>query len=135
MLLPRAALKASAPGHELMAPVIRGRGTIQIQNATSPGGICTMWNQKPAYPSKNPSSNEPLAETPRPAESPVAVRETSIAARVTTLPSQNVSVIGKGLTITGAITGTEPLHVEGNVKGSIRLDPAYLNIGPQATVQ
>ena len=36
-----------------------------------------------------------------------------MAARVATLPPQNVSVIGKSITITGDITGSEPLHVEG----------------------
>ena len=44
-------------------------------------------------------------------------------------------MIGKSITLTGDITGSEPLHVEGHVKGSIRLDTAYLNIGPGATVQ
>jgi cytoskeletal protein CcmA (bactofilin family) len=87
-----------------------------------------MWNDKPTYPPKNSPSPEPLAATPRP-------HETSMAARVATLPPQNVSVIGKSITITGDITGSEPLHVEGHVKGAIRLDAAYLNIGPEATVQ
>lgn len=87
-----------------------------------------MWNDKPAYPPKNSPTPEPLAAPPRP-------HEASMAARVATLPPQNVSVIGKSLTLTGDITGSEPLHVEGHVKGSIRLDTAYLNIGPGATVQ
>jgi cytoskeletal protein CcmA (bactofilin family) len=94
-----------------------------------------MWNPKPTYPPKNSPSTDPLVETPRPQEIAVAARESSMAARVTTLPSQNVSVIGKSITITGDITGSEPLHVEGSVKGSIRLESAYLNIGPEAKVQ
>lgn len=87
-----------------------------------------MWNPKPVYPAKNSPVAEPLAETPRPPE-------VSIAARVTALPQQNVAVIGKSITITGDITGSEPLHVEGKVKGSIRLESSYLNIGPDAEVQ
>lgn len=94
-----------------------------------------MWNQKPAYPPKSSPSPEPLVESPRPPESSIPKRESSIAARVATLPSQNISVIGKSITVTGEITGSEPLHVEGNVKGSIRLESSYLNIGPDATVQ
>jgi cytoskeletal protein CcmA (bactofilin family) len=87
-----------------------------------------MWNPKPNYPPKSSPTPDPQSETLRPAER-------SIAARVATLPPQNVSVIGKSITITGDITGSEPLHVEGHVKGAIRLDTAYLNIGPEATVQ
>ena len=44
-------------------------------------------------------------------------------------------MIGKTITITGDIVGSEPLHIEGSVKGSIRLESAYLNIGPEAKVQ
>lgn len=87
-----------------------------------------MWNDKPTYPPKNSPTPEPVSPASRPPEQ-------SMAARVATLPPQNVSVIGKSLTLTGDITGSEPLHVEGHVKGSIRLDTAYLNIGPGATVQ
>jgi cytoskeletal protein CcmA (bactofilin family) len=94
-----------------------------------------MWNPKPTYPPKNSPSTDPLVETPRPPENPATARESSMAARVTTLPSQNVSVIGKSITVTGDITGSEPLHVEGSVKGTIRLESAYLNIGPAAKVQ
>ncbi|MGZ4817886.1 MAG: bactofilin family protein [Terriglobales bacterium] len=85
-----------------------------------------MWNPKPEYPPRN--SPETRAETPRPQES-------SMAARVTALPQQNISVIGKSITINGDVTGSEPLHVEGTVKGAIRLESAYLNIGPEAKVQ
>jgi cytoskeletal protein CcmA (bactofilin family) len=87
-----------------------------------------MWNPKPAYPAKNSPVTDPLAETPRPPES-------SMAARVTALPQQNVAVIGKSITITGDITGSEPLHIEGKVKGSIRLESSYLNVGSEASVQ
>jgi cytoskeletal protein CcmA (bactofilin family) len=87
-----------------------------------------MWNNKPDYPPKSSPTPEPVSTAPRPPEH-------SIAARVATLPPQNVSVIGKSITITGDITGSEPLHVEGKVKGAIRLESSYLNIGPDATVQ
>ena len=52
-----------------------------------------MWNQKPNYPTKSSPTPEPTAAspTPRPAEA-------SIAARVATLPPQNVSLIGKSIT-------------------------------------
>jgi len=86
-----------------------------------------MWNPKPNYPPNSSPTPEPPAATPR-------THETSMAARVASLPPQNVSVIGKSLTLTGDITGSEPLHVEGHVKGNIRLDTSYLNIGPEATV-
>jgi cytoskeletal protein CcmA (bactofilin family) len=94
-----------------------------------------MWNPKPNYPPKNGPSADPLVETPRPQEHQASARESSMAARVTTLPSQNVSVVGKSITIIGDITGSEPLHVEGCVKGSIKLESSYLNIGPDAKVQ
>ena len=87
-----------------------------------------MWNPKPNYPPNSSPRPEPSTETPRPIEH-------SMAARVATLPPQNVSVIGKSITITGDITGSESLHVEGHVKGAIRLETSYLNIGPEATVQ
>ncbi len=85
-----------------------------------------MWNSKPGYPGKSPT--EPLTEIPKPPES-------SIAARITSMPQPGVAVIGKTITITGDITGAEPLHIEGRVKGNIRLEGAYLNIGPDAAVQ
>ncbi len=85
-----------------------------------------MWNSKPVYPAKNPG--EPLAETPKAPES-------SIAARITALPQPGVAVIGKTIAITGDITGAEPLHIEGHVKGNIRLEGAYLNVGPDAALQ
>lgn len=84
-----------------------------------------MWNQKPAYPGKE--SPETAAEAPR--------VQTSMAARVSASPQPNVAMIGKSITVTGEITGSEPLHVEGTVKGSIRLENSYLNIGADATVQ
>src|ERR1700757_630668 len=87
-----------------------------------------MWNNKPAYPVKTPPVDQPMAETPRPPES-------LIAARISALPEQGVAGIGKTISITGDITGSEPLHIEGRVKGSIRLDGAYLNIGPEAALQ
>jgi cytoskeletal protein CcmA (bactofilin family) len=87
-----------------------------------------MWNQKPAYPSQDrPASPEPPAEAPR--------VQASMAARISASPQPNVAMIGKSITITGDITGTEPLHVEGKVQGTIRLDGAYLNVGPDAVVK
>ena len=86
-----------------------------------------MWNSKPTYPPKSSLMTEPLAETPQPAN--------SIAARVSALPQPGAAVIGKTITIAGDITGTEPLHIEGRVKGSIALEGAYLNIGPGAVLQ
>ena len=87
-----------------------------------------MWNSKPVYPAKISPTPEPPAETPRNSES-------SIAARITAPAQQTVSVIGRTITITGDITGTEPLHLEGKVKGAVRLDNAYLNIGSEAKVE
>ncbi len=88
-----------------------------------------MWNPKPVYPPKSSPTPEPPADGPRP---PV---ESSIAARIASLPHQDVAMIGKSITITGDITGSESLHIEGRVKGNIRLEGAYLNIGPDAAVQ
>jgi len=84
-----------------------------------------MWNAKPLSPQ---NSAEPSAESPRP-------QQTSMAARVASAPQQGVSTIGKNITIHGDVTGTEALHVEGTVKGAIRLEGAYLNIGCDAKVQ
>lgn len=84
-----------------------------------------MWNAKPV---SSQNSAEPNAEPPRP-------QQTSIAARVTSSPQQGVSTIGKNITIHGDVTGTEALHVEGTVQGAIRLEGAYLNVGPEAKVQ
>lgn len=86
-----------------------------------------MWNQKPGYPPKEAPTPEPAAEAPR-------VTTTSFAARVAATPQANVALIGKTITITGDITGAEPLHVEGKVKGAIRLEGAYLNVGPEAAL-
>ena len=93
-----------------------------------------MWNQKPSYPPKDmPAPMMPTPTPDPPAEAPRVQK--SIAARVTALPPQEVSVIGKTITITGEITGSEALHVEGRVNGSIRFEGAYLNIGPDAVVK
>ena len=89
------------------------------------GGKTKMWNAKPV---SSQNSAEPVAETPRP-------QQTSIAARVSSSPQQGVSTIGKNITIHGDVTGTEALHVEGTVQGAIKLESAYLNIGPEAKVQ
>ncbi len=84
-----------------------------------------MWNAKPVYPPTK--TTEPAPDAPR--------IETSIAARVSAVPQPGVAIIGKTISIAGDITGTEPLHIEGRVKGNIRLEGAYLNIGPEASVQ
>jgi cytoskeletal protein CcmA (bactofilin family) len=57
-----------------------------------------------------------------------------MAARITALP-QEVAVIGKTISIKGEITGSEPLHIEGRVEGTVRFEGAYLNIGPEAVVK
>ena len=78
--------------------------------------------------------------TPMPAEnawpqSQGSKVENSVAARVTAMPQQNPASIGKSITIKGEITGSEALHIEGRVEGIIRCNGAYLNIGPEASVQ
>ncbi len=85
-----------------------------------------MWNNKPVNPVVK-TSTEPAPAAPR--------MESSMAARITALPQPETAVIGKTITITGDITGSEALHIEGRVKGRIRLEGAYLNIGPDAAVQ
>ncbi len=114
----------SQVGHAPSAPVMARLPAISMHSATVPEAI-KMWNAKPV---SSQNSAEPVADTPRP-------QQTSIAARVASAPQQGVSTIGKNITIHGDVTGTEALHVEGTVQGAIRLEGAYLNIGPDAKVQ
>jgi cytoskeletal protein CcmA (bactofilin family) len=109
----------------------------------SPEAI-SMWNAKPAYPPQDTPANEkpaekrltePLVDAAKPPAAPPPTSATSMAARITAMPQTSVAVIGKTLSVKGEISGSGPLHIEGRVEGTIRLDGAYLNIGPEAMVK
>jgi cytoskeletal protein CcmA (bactofilin family) len=62
-------------------------------------------------------------------------RSDSVAARITASGQPNPGYIGKSVSIKGEISGAEAMHIDGRVEGFIRLDGAYLNIGPGAMVK
>lgn len=62
-------------------------------------------------------------------------RQESMAARVTSTGQQAPAYLGRSLSFKGEISGSEALHIDGRVEGTIRLDGAYLNVGPGAMVK
>ena len=58
-----------------------------------------------------------------------------MAAHVTSSGQQTPAYIGKSLHIKGEVSGSEALHIDGRVEGFVRLDGAYLNVGPGAVVK
>ena len=85
-----------------------------------------MWN-----PAKAPTPFTPNS----PAEPAPPARTESMAAHVTNAAQQTPAYIGKSLHIKGEVSGTEALHIDGRVEGFVRLDGAYLNVGPGAVVK
>lgn len=84
-----------------------------------------MWNPAKA----------PTPFPPNPAAEPTPSRTESMAAHVTSAGQQTPAYIGKSLHIKGEISGTEALHIDGRVEGFVRLEGAYLNVGPGAMVK
>ena len=82
-----------------------------------------MWN-----PAKAPTPYPPTPE-------PTPARTDSMAAHVTSAGQQSPAYIGKSLHIKGEGSGSKALHIDGRVEGFVRLDGAYLNVGPGAMVK
>lgn len=74
-----------------------------------------------------------------PLQPPVAREPTASPAVTPIRPQPPVKVqlqalIGRSISIKGEITGSEPLHIEGQFEGSIHLGDSVLHIGQNATV-
>ena len=77
----------------------------------------------------NPNSKPARADEPQPPQ------PSGMAARITSAAQPNTAYIGKTICIKGEIAGAESLHIDGRVEGALRLDGAYLNVGPGAMVR
>lgn len=86
-----------------------------------------MWNSSlESPPSVCPPP--PLLARPLPAIPPLrpAVRKVT--------PTMDEARIGKGMILKGEISGTEPLFIDGSVKGSINLPGSLVTVGPNGQV-
>jgi cytoskeletal protein CcmA (bactofilin family) len=50
------------------------------------------------------------------------------------LPDGQTTYIGKSMLIKGEVSGSEPIHVEGRIEGSISLPRNHINVGRHAVV-
>jgi cytoskeletal protein CcmA (bactofilin family) len=90
-----------------------------------------MW--KPNQPGTNPTTpSDPIRPQP-----PVPLSTESTAQRPAPTPSSASSeqaTIGKSLTIKGEITGSEMLHIDGHVEGSVNLPGNRVVVGRNGNV-
>jgi cytoskeletal protein CcmA (bactofilin family) len=89
-----------------------------------------MW--KPATPSDKPQI--PAAPAPSPANLSPEKKETR-PMEINRLDRTDVAHIGKSVVIKGELSGSEDLHVDGEVEGNIDLKEHVLTIGPHGRVR
>jgi cytoskeletal protein CcmA (bactofilin family) len=56
------------------------------------------------------------------------------SARHAASPSGEMAYIGKSLLIKGEVSGSEPIHIEGRVEGSISLPGGHVSVGREGVV-
>ncbi|MGB7284109.1 MAG: polymer-forming cytoskeletal protein [Candidatus Acidiferrum sp.] len=89
-----------------------------------------MWNKQQAQP-EAPAA--PPLQTPPSPPSVVAFGAPSAAHSVNPAPRSSAT-LGSGLHITGQLTGTEDLQIDGKVDGPISLNGHQLIVGPTAVL-
>ena len=88
-----------------------------------------MWLRQEKAPAAKPAAaadSQPDSPAAAPAADLAAVRERS---------GREMSRIGKSLRIRGELTGSEDLHVDGEIDGEIELHDSDLLIGPNGSVR
>src|SRR3954468_24370735 len=88
-----------------------------------------MWKSStPEKPQGAPTPNQPIAN------SPTEKKETR-PMEMNRMDRTDVAHIGKSVVIKGELSGSEDLHVDGEVEGSIDLKEHVLTIGPHGRVR
>ncbi|MGC1416478.1 MAG: polymer-forming cytoskeletal protein [Candidatus Acidiferrum sp.] len=87
-----------------------------------------MWNKQQTQP------EAPAAPPPQsPASTPAVVAFAAPSSpRAAASPSRSSALLGSSLHITGQLTGTEDLQIDGKVDGPISLNGHQLTVGPTA---
>src|SRR2546430_2928117 len=80
-----------------------------------------MWNREDARPAP-PAQHHPMPRASAPELRPAEAKEPRVAP------------LGSSILITGTLTGSEDLTVDGRVEGRIELPDHALTIGPNATI-
>jgi cytoskeletal protein CcmA (bactofilin family) len=103
-----------------------------------------MWNKSAeAKPSSQPNETAvpvipaPAADT-QPASSilvPSSAPQNSVQVNPITPSSTSVTTIAAGLKISGEISGTTDLYIDGETQGKVRLPNARVTVGPNGRVQ
>lgn len=86
----------------------------------------------PSSPNQSTSATKdgPFPMSSQPAIQPVAAVPPPIAP-VVRAPDRSASVISKGLSVSGEITGSEDLQVDGELRGTLKLAGARVTITPE----
>jgi cytoskeletal protein CcmA (bactofilin family) len=80
----------------------------------------------PAAPVSNPITNHPAQSSVQNVAPPVAYAAPA--------PKNSTSVVCKGISIRGEVTGDEDLQIDGELSGSVKLVGARVMIGPEGRV-
>jgi cytoskeletal protein CcmA (bactofilin family) len=100
-----------------------------------------MWNKsaeaKPSPQASVPVIPAPAASAPQtqPVSAPAAAPPVVYAAPKTPAQPNGVTTIASGLKISGEISGTSDLYIDGETQGKIRLANARVTVGPSGRVQ
>jgi cytoskeletal protein CcmA (bactofilin family) len=91
-----------------------------------------MWNKQQTQP-EAAAAPPPQAQSQAPASTPAAVAFAPPSTqRAAATPSRSSALLGSSLHITGQLTGTEDLQIDGKVDGPISLNGHQLTVGPAA---
>ena len=109
----------SAPSQPV-APAVKPEASIPAGSvpASTPAPAASSYSETPAAPSRS--------------SAPVAAPSYTTSAHSS---SADASRVAAGIKITGKVTGTADLIIEGTIKGEIRLGNSRLTIGPQGNVE
>jgi cytoskeletal protein CcmA (bactofilin family) len=86
------------------------------------------------WKSTNPADNKPQA-TPAPAPSVPMEKKEIRPMEMNKMTRDDVAHIGKSVVIKGELSGSEDLHLDGEVEGSIDLKEHVLTVGPHGRVR
>jgi cytoskeletal protein CcmA (bactofilin family) len=100
-----------------------------------------MWN-KSAEAKPSPEASVPVIPAPevsaqqaQTGSAPAAAPPVAYTAAKTAAVPNSTTTIGSGLKISGEISGTSDLYIDGETQGKIRLANARVTVGPNGRVQ
>jgi cytoskeletal protein CcmA (bactofilin family) len=100
-----------------------------------------MWN-KSTEAKASPQASVPVIPAPevstqqtQPVSAPTTAPSVAYTAPQTAARSNDVTTIASGLKISGEISGTSDLYIDGETQGKIRLANARVTVGPNGRVQ